>query len=72
MTRPDAAGRAVARMLRWYPAAWRARYGDELVSRVKVVSSESGTALLHQIVRAGDNAELARLKTAWLEDSKSG
>jgi hypothetical protein len=25
----DSAARRAARLLRWYPAAWRARYGDE-------------------------------------------
>jgi hypothetical protein len=31
MTRPDAAARRVGRLLRWYPKAWRARYGEEFV-----------------------------------------
>ena len=30
MKRPaDPAARQVARLLRWYPASWRARYGEE-------------------------------------------
>ena len=67
---PELVGRARPREIE-IDYRGEARYGDELVSRVKVVSSESGTTLLHQIVREGDNAELARLRTAWLEDSKS-
>jgi medium-chain acyl-[acyl-carrier-protein] hydrolase len=44
-----------------------ARYGDEIVSRVETLPAGSGSGLIHQIVRRGDGAELARLRTAWTE-----
>jgi len=42
-----------------------ARYGDELVSRVEVLAAGAEPGLIHQIVRAKDGVELARLRTVW-------
>jgi medium-chain acyl-[acyl-carrier-protein] hydrolase len=50
----------------------QARYGDEIVSRVEAMPPGAGPGLIHQIVRAQDKAELARLRTLWSDASRLG
>lgn len=42
-----------------------ARWGDRVVSSISPAPDQDGRVLLHRIARAGDGAELARLRTTW-------
>ncbi len=61
MTSPDEAARRAARLLRWYPKAWRSRYGEEFAELLiadigERPRSRSRTA---DVVRGGIVARLA-------------
>ncbi|RNC65087.1 MAG: acyl-ACP thioesterase [Desulfuromonadales bacterium] len=44
-----------------------ALYGEQVLARCRVLEGEEQPAFLHQVVREGDGAELARLVTRWRE-----
>jgi hypothetical protein len=60
-TGDDPAARRAARLLRWYPRAWRARYGDEFTELLIADISERphATARTFDVVRGGIVARLA-------------
>lgn len=59
---PDAKrARRVARLLRWYPAEWRARYGDEMAALLHdtLVDGRNRPLLTWNLAREGTAARLA-------------
>ena len=58
----DASARRAARMLRWYPAAWRARYGDEFTELLMAELAEQPRSWRRgaDVARGGLVARLAR------------
>lgn len=63
MTAPrDASARRAARMLRWYPAGWRARYGDEFAELLIAEFDEQPRSWRRavDVVRGGLLARLTR------------
>ena len=63
MTAPgEVSARRAARLLRWYPAAWRARYGDEFAELLIAEFAEQPTSWRRaaDVARGGLLARLAR------------
>ena len=65
MTSPDAAARRASRLLRWYPKAWRSRYGEEFAELLIAEISERPRSRTRtaDVARGGI---VARLTTAGL------
>lgn len=59
---PEASARRAERMLRWYPAAWRARYGDEFAELLVAEFAEQPRSWRRavDVVRGGLLARLTR------------
>jgi len=53
--------RQVTRLLRWYPADWRERYGDEMASLLQdmIVEGRGGPRLAFNVMKEGLAARLA-------------
>jgi hypothetical protein len=53
--------RRVARLLRWYPAGWRARYGDEMAALLHdtIADGRGGPRLSMDVAKEGVAARLA-------------
>lgn len=56
--------RRVARLMRWYPADWRARYGDEMAGLLHdlIIDGHDGPRLGLDVAREGVAARLAPLE----------
>jgi hypothetical protein len=56
--------RRVARLLRWYPAGWRARYGEEFASllRATIEDGRGGVGMSVNVAREGLAARLRALE----------
>src|SRR6516164_7924730 len=61
MTPPDEAARRASRLLRWYPKAWRSRYGEEFAELLIADISERPRSRTRtaDVVRGGIVARLA-------------
>src|SRR6516165_848136 len=62
MTAREVSDRRAARLLRWYPAAWRARYGDEFAELLVAEFAEQPRSWRRaaDIARSGLLARLSR------------
>jgi hypothetical protein len=75
--RAAAAGRRAAALLRWYPAAWRARYGDEFAELLAADLAERPRCWRRtaDVVRCGLAARLGEAGLTaerWIPPSRCG